>query len=747
MQSIARRRSLLAAAAASAALGLAVAAQFDIDRFHGKPSSEIPWLDIAVGFLVAAGLWLWSLRSEDEPPAEAVPARFGPRLTRRRWQLLVIGLGCVLLTAVVVPAAVRLLPESWATLHSGLSSLRILRYPEGPNNPTNELTPIGSLLWIFGTLLTIAALADWSASWLPDKWPEKWTVALRITPLGAALIGITLLAAAFRFYDLAALPLEMTSDHTEKLRDIANILGGNRPVYLPANAGREPLQFYWTAALVTIGLPLSFMTLKAGMALLSTLTVPVVYYAGRQVAGRHVGLMAALVIALSPWHIQITRIGLRIAMSPLFAALTLALLYLALTSGKRNHWLALGVVIGAGMYGYSGYRPMALAAVVVIALRLALSWGRERSQEDGRQSEPQAGPQDPRWRAPLAGARRSLSRALPQPLAEHMFGAAGLSLLVAAPLIRFALDHGETFWGRTASRLHGEYGIVPERPALEQFLINWKQTLLMFNYTSDSAWFQSPPGRPALETVGGALIVLGVLSAAYKLWHGDWRVGGLLFVLPLMLLSTVMALAFPQEVPHLSRASGAIPIVAILAALPLAQLSRRWREAIGPPSKLVYAALIVVLFAWMANNTSSRYFGEYREFYNNSTHPTQEAAEIARAMMALGVDLEHIYLVGWSHGWDYRALGAHLGDPFWDGLLFGAENGSDAVLAASGHVGDPAAKLYFLGGPFAPAHIEFLEGQYANAITTHHHSETTGKDFWSVYVPASGTEEASDASE
>jgi hypothetical protein len=144
----------------------------------------------------------------------------------------------------------------------------------------------------------------------------------------------------------------------------------------------------------------------------------------------------------------------------------------------------------------------------------------------------------------------------------------------------------------------------------------------------------------------------------------------------------------------------------------------------------------MILFAWMAAGTSERYFGEYRATYNSSTHPTGEGAAIARAMMAMGVDLDHIYVVGWANGWDYRALGAHLGDPYYEGLLFGSGDGSDAVLQAGDHVSDPAAKLYFVGGEYAPRNLEYLEELYPDAVATHHMSTTTGKDFWSVFVPA-----------
>ena len=51
------------------------------------------------------------------------------------------------------------------------------------------------------------------------------------------------------------------------------------------------------------------------------------------------------------------------------------------------------------------------------------------------------------------------------------------------------------------------------------------------------------------------------------------------------------------------------------------------------------------------------------------------------------------------------------------------------------HVADPAAKLYFVGGPRAHSDIEYLRVLYPAAVVTPHASRMPGKDFWSVYVP------------
>jgi hypothetical protein len=155
----------------------------------------------------------------------------------------------------------------------------------------------------------------------------------------------------------------------------------------------------------------------------------------------------------------------------------------------------------------------------------------------------------------------------------------------------------------------------------------------------------------------------------------------------------------------------------------------------GRAGTALFMAVCVTLFLWMGKNTTQRYFVEYRDSYNLSTHNTTELAAVVKTFELLGGDLDHAYLVGWQHGPDYRAVGQLAGDLDWQGLLWGsAGDGSDAVMAADAHASDPARKLYLVGGPQAQANIDHLLGLFPGAMVTHHLSRVAQKDFWSVLV-------------
>lgn len=682
----------------TAALLLAVYAQRFLERHPDTP------YDSLLLFAVSVALWLaamWRVPPAiDHTPAPVVP---GPRLSGRRQRALLTSLSLLALTLLV-----------WPVLAGPMGGgLGILAYPGGPGDARGELTTPGLILWLAGVAAYLVAVVDGDGFRARLGRRIRGLARREVLIVCLAVVLVTVAAAWLRLYDLNNLPREMTSDHTEKLLDIRDILNGWHPVFLPGNAGREPLQFYWTALLVSLGLPLSFFTLKLGMAIVSILTVPPAYWAGREVGGRTVGIATAGVLALVPWHLQIARQSLRIGLAPLFACLALALTLRALRTGRRNDWLALGFVLGTGLYGYTGFRTMLIAAPVIVALRL----GHDLWQRHG-------------------GARAVLSPSL----LGHLTVAAGLTIVIAAPLARYAVDRPDAFWYRTRTRMSGlEQPLA--HPAAEQFAINMKNGLLMFNRLGDSAWFNSPPQRPALETIAGALLVLGVATAAARAVRGDWRTAGVLLTVPIMLLSSVMALAFPLENPSLARAAGALPAVVILAALPLAPLRDWWQRVPRRVGATVYVVLVTGLFVAMGIGARQRLFTEYRAGYDNATHPAWEAANVAKAFQALGGNVDHVYLVGWPHAWDYRAVAIEMGAPTWRNVLFGTQpDFANAAEEARQHQADPARKLYLVGGTpeVARRNLSVLKGIYPGAVLTRHEGHVAGKEFFSVFVAETG---------
>ena len=92
----------------------------------------------------------------------------------------------------------------------------------------------------------------------------------------------------------------------------------------------------------------------------------------------------------------------------------------------------------------------------------------------------------------------------------------------------------------------------------------------MFNWDNGGIWVHSMPGRPALDVVTGALFVMGIVLLIVRyVRQRDWRDLLLLVSIPILLLPSVLSLAFPGENPSLNRTGGAAVAVFVVSALAL----------------------------------------------------------------------------------------------------------------------------------------------------------------------------------
>ncbi len=351
---------------------------------------------------------------------------------------------------------------------------------------------------------------------------------------------ILLLAAAFRFWQLDTLPPEMTSDHAEKLLDVMDVLEGQRPVFFKRNTGREPLQFYVTALLAgPLGLGLSHLALKVGTAAVGFVTVPLTYAMARHGLGlpRGVALLAMALLAVSKWHVAISRVGLRFPYAPFGVVLTLIFFFRALRLGARRDWVLAGVAFGVALYGYTPVRIVPLLLAVGGLLYLLLEHARGRSGL--------------RWTDALA----------------NLLLLPASTLLVFLPLLRYSIENPEMFWYRSTTR--AAEGLEPAL-VVPRLIENIRNAALMFHVRGDVVWVNTLPGDPVLDRITGLLFLLGLAVVGVAVAR-RWRAVevSLLLSLPLLILPSVLALAWPGENPSVVRAGGALPVVMTIAALPL----------------------------------------------------------------------------------------------------------------------------------------------------------------------------------
>ncbi|HJN41805.1 MAG TPA: phospholipid carrier-dependent glycosyltransferase, partial [Anaerolineales bacterium] len=155
---------------------------------------------------------------------------------------------------------------------------------------------------------------------------------------------ITLAGAALRFYQLNSIPAGLHYDIAANailVEDIA--LRGYRPAFISAYTGKEVLFFYSAAALFRL-IGSSVFALRATAAFWGVLTIPITYFALRQLLrhqrhSRWLAAFGAAMLAFSFAHLVWSRFGLRAITQPAVQAMAVGFIFRALRAGRtRDFW-------------------------------------------------------------------------------------------------------------------------------------------------------------------------------------------------------------------------------------------------------------------------------------------------------------------------------------------------------------------------------------------------------------------------
>ena len=388
-----------------------------------------------------------------------------------------------------------------------------------------------------------------------------------------ALVAVLLVAATLRWAACGQVPPGLYHDEAYNGLDAVEVLRGRLSLYFPANNGREPLFIY----LVTMAVGLlgrSPFALRLPASFVGLLTVAATAAAGRALFSRRVSVLAAAVLAVTLWHVHLSRVSFRAVLLPLFIALTVWQAALGASeirnpkSEIRNpagwrHWLAAGVFYGLSFYTYSAARftPVALIAFAFYMLLV-------RPPTSNLQSA---------IRNPQSAIRNPQSAIRTPHLWRGIGLAAMATLVVLAPLAIYTVGHLGVVLGR------------PDQVSVFNPAINggdlWGtlgrhtlRTLGMFFVRGDRIWRHNVPWRPIFDPLLGGAFVVGLLVALRRA-RRDAAAGFVLVWVAVMSLPTLLA----EDAPHFLRAAGILPIVAFLPALGLDWLAAKIQSVIRNP--------------------------------------------------------------------------------------------------------------------------------------------------------------------
>jgi hypothetical protein len=238
-----------------------------------------------------------------------------------------------------------------------------------------------------------------------------------------------------------------------------------------------------------------------------------------------------------------------------------------------------------------------------------------------------------------------------------------VSFAVFLPLGRYAVDDWELFAQRSLTRLSDSERPLPG-PAAEIFAGNVWNAVTMFFYQNGDVWVHSIPGRPAMDVISAALFFLGVVLAVIRYLHRrHWLDLFLLVSIPLLLLPSILSLAFPNENPNLNRTAGAyIPAFLLLAIALDALLKGVQANLPGRMGNWLASILAVMLLASSASANYDLTFVQYdRQFRSAAWNSSEMGAVIHAFDVTTGVGESSAWVVAFPYWVDTRLVAMNAG--------------------------------------------------------------------------------------
>ena len=541
----------------------------------------------------------------------------------------------------------------------------------------------------------------WWSAWIPEGWWERLKLAWNrfssggfvITPWMILVSIVFLIAGFYRFYLLNQVPPEMFSDHAEKLIDVTNVLRGEHYIFFPRNTGREAFQMYLTAAVAKyFGTGISYLSLKLGTCLAGLLSLPFIYLLGKEIKNKEVGLIAMFFAGIAYWPNVISRVALRFALYPAFVAPTLFFLVRGIKRKRWNDFLFAGLALGIGLHGYSPFRIVPFAVILVLLIYFLHTKSREN---------------------------RRLAL-----IALILVGL--ISLIIFLPLGRYASMNFSMFSYRMQTRMT-DIETSLKGPAWMIFLSNLWKSLIMFQWDNGQIWVHSVPGRPALGVISAAMLSLGVILLLIRyIKRRHWLDLTLLLLVPLLMLPSILSIAFPDENPSLNRSGGAIIPVFIIIAIAVENLMINIKQNVpGKVGKGLSAAIVIVLAGFSMQSNAQLVFVDYFQQFQTKAWNTSEIGGVIDQFAGTIGDADHAWVVPYPHWVDTRLVGIHAVGQVRDFALWPADINRTETAAAP--------KLYIFK-PEDEETYQILQDLYPDGIIERFVSEVEGRDFMLYYV-------------
>lgn len=568
----------------------------------------------------------------------------------------------------------------------------------------NLYTDLNVSLWLIGLGLVVWALwfprpnlGEWAGRIVGFFRQPKWDVS--ISRQLVLLVIVMAVAIFFRVNKVGEVVPEMFSDQAEKLWDVYDVTQGQTRIFFPRNTGREGLQFYliaWTIKLFNTGF--SFLSMKIGTIFLGIVMLPYLYLLGKELGNPRVGLLAVFFAGVSYWPNILARVALRFILYPAFAAPTLYYLVRGLRTGQRKYFILSGIFLGIGLHGYTPFR----AVPILVVVTFLLYWLHNRDRVNFQ----------------TAFIRLGL--------------VVLISLIIFLPLLRVWIQMPDIFSQRTLTRLtNAEVG--SEMPTgldlAGVFFGNLWNGLLMFNWDSGGIWVNTITHAPSLDLIAGTAFFLGVSLILFRyLKNKRWEDGFLLYGIPVLMLPSILALAYPNENPAPNRAGGAAVVVFVIAALGIEAVLRAVRKHTGGQTGKRVALLIGVLLLFISAGqnyvlTFETFPTQYR---NSNVWNTSELGGVVEQFTDTVGSSNQAWVIAYPHWVDTRLVGIQAGFPTKDFAIWPEDLETTLEI--------PTPKLFLVKIDDTQG-MDALETYYPQGAASLYEAKNPAQSFFIYYVP------------
>jgi asparagine N-glycosylation enzyme membrane subunit Stt3 len=186
----------------------------------------------------------------------------------------------------------------------------------------------------------------------------KMDIKSILTNKKTLLLLICFLGLILRIYDLSNNPNGLYSDEASVGYNAYSILktgadehGVRMPIYFRAfGEYKHPVYIYSTVFSIAI-FGLNEFAVRFPAVVIGVLTILLTYFLTKKLFDQRIALVASFLLAISPWHIQFSRVAFEAISLPFFFTLGVYLLLKSFEDGK--YLILAAIVMGLTLYSYS----------------------------------------------------------------------------------------------------------------------------------------------------------------------------------------------------------------------------------------------------------------------------------------------------------------------------------------------------------------------------------------------------------